>query len=82
MIGHGSEGATALFDMAGFVVVAHVVEAGEWWLLIETTADRVGCVGCGVRAVGHGRRRVAGARPADRGSAGAVGVGEADLALP
>ena len=58
MIGHGSEGATALFDMAGFVVVAHVVEAGEWWLLIETTADRVGCRSCGVRAVGHGRRRV------------------------
>jgi len=47
-----------LFDMGGFVVVAHVLEAGEWWLLVETTADRVGCPACGVRAVGHGRRRV------------------------
>jgi transposase len=44
--------------MPGFVVGAHVVEDCEWWLLIETTADRVGCAGCGVRAVGHGRRRV------------------------
>ena len=58
MIGHGSDGATALFDMGGFVVVAHVLEDGEWWLLVETTADRVGCAACGVRAVGHGRRRV------------------------
>jgi hypothetical protein len=52
--GHGSEGATALFDMAGFVIVAHVVEAGEWWLLIGTTADRVCRAGCGVRAVASG----------------------------
>jgi hypothetical protein len=58
VIGHGSEGATALFDMAGFVVRAYVVDVGEWWLQVETTADRVGCAGCGVRAVGHGRRRV------------------------
>jgi transposase len=58
VVGHGSEGATALFDMPGFVVCAHALEAGEWWLLVETTADRVGCPACGVRAVGHGRRRV------------------------
>jgi transposase len=58
VIGHGSEGATALFDMDGFVVYAHVLEDGEWWLLVETTADRVGCPVCGVRAVGHGRRQV------------------------
>ncbi len=58
MIGHGSDGATALFDIVGFVVVAHVLEGGEWWWLVETTADRVGCPACGVRAVGHGRRRV------------------------
>jgi hypothetical protein len=38
VIGHGSEGATALFDMDGFVVRAHVVEAGEWWLQVETTS--------------------------------------------
>ena len=58
MVGHGSDGATTLFDMPGFVVGAHMVEDGEWWLLVETTADRVGCPSCGVRAVGHGRRRV------------------------
>jgi transposase len=58
VIGHGSEGATALFDMPGFVVRAHVVDGGEWWLQVETTADRVGCAACGVRAVGHGRRHV------------------------
>jgi transposase len=28
------------------------------WLQVETTADVVGCAGCGTRAVGHGRRRV------------------------
>lgn len=58
MIMHGSDGATALFDMDGFVVGAHVMEDGEWWLFVETTADVVGCPSCGVRAVGHGRRRV------------------------
>jgi transposase len=58
VIMHGSDGATALFDMAGFVVGAQVLEDGEWWLVIETTADMIGCPDCGVRAVGHGRRRV------------------------
>jgi len=58
VIGHGSDGATALFDMAGFVVRAHAISDGEWGLVVETTADRVGCPACGVRAVGHGRRRV------------------------
>ena len=81
MIGHGSEGATALFDMAGFVVRAHVLDDGEWWLLVETAADRVGCAACGVRAVGSWPPAGAGAGSADRGPAGAAGVGEADLAV-
>lgn len=55
---HGSDGATALLGMAGFVVGAQMLENDEWWLLIETTADRAWCPTCGVRAVGHGRRRV------------------------
>jgi transposase len=55
---HGSEGATALVGLSGFVVGVQLLEDGEWWLAIETTADRVGCPACGVRAVGHGRRRV------------------------
>lgn len=58
MIVHGSEGATALLGMLGFRVGVQMFEDGEWWLAVETTADRVGCPACGVRAVGHGRRRV------------------------
>ena len=40
MFDHGSDGATALFDMDGFVVSAQMLEDGEWWLSVETTADR------------------------------------------
>jgi transposase len=54
----GSESATALVDMPGFVVGARLEVDGEWWLYVETTVDVVGCEGCGTRAVGHGRRRV------------------------
>ncbi len=56
---HGSQGATALVGMAGFVVGAQELIDGEWWLYVETTADFVGCAGCGTRAVGHGRTRTA-----------------------
>lgn len=56
---HGSQGATALVGMAGFVVGAHELVDGEWWLYVETTVDFVGCAGCGTRAVGHGRTRSA-----------------------
>ncbi len=35
-----------------------VEEEGEWWLSVQTTADRLGCAGCGTRAVSHGRRHV------------------------
>jgi transposase len=52
---NGSQGATALVGMAGFVVGAQERVEGEWWLYVETTADVVGCSGCGSRAVGHGR---------------------------
>lgn len=58
MFVHGSDGATALLGMSGFVVSAQMLEDDEWWLLVDTAADRVGCPNCGVRAVGHGRRRV------------------------
>ena len=55
---HRSEGATALLGMDEFVVGAHVEVDGEVWLMVETTADVVGCDACGTRAVGHGRREV------------------------
>jgi transposase len=51
----GSRDATALVGMPGFVVGAQQVVDGELWLRVETTADVVGCPGCGTRAVGHGR---------------------------
>jgi transposase len=55
---HGSDSATALLGMPGFVAGAQLEVDGEIWLLVETTATMVGCPGCGTRAVGHGRRRV------------------------
>ena len=55
---HRSEGATALLGMDGFVVGAQVEANGELWLMVETTADVMGCESCGTRAVGHGRREV------------------------
>jgi cell division GTPase FtsZ len=48
-----SEGATALVGIAAMSVVAQCVVDGEWHLEVETTADVVGCGGCGCRAVGH-----------------------------
>lgn len=56
---HRSEGATALLGMSGFDVGAQIEENGELWLHVQTTDDLVGCPACGIRAVGHGRRRIA-----------------------
>ena len=47
--------ATELLDLDGFVVLSQTIEAGERWLLVETTADVAGCSSCGVVATGHGR---------------------------
>jgi transposase len=56
---HNGSGVSALLGLDGFMVVAQLDdETGEWWLAVETTEDRVWCPACGVRAVGHGRRRV------------------------
>jgi hypothetical protein len=53
-------GVSALVGLDGFVVCAQLLDeaSGEWWLAVETTEDRAWCPSCGVRAVGHGRRRV------------------------
>jgi hypothetical protein len=53
-------GVSALVGLDGFVVCAQLLDgaSGEWWLAVETTEDRAWCPRCGVRAVGHGRRRV------------------------
>jgi len=53
-------GVSALLGLDGFVVCAQLLDGarGEWWRAVETTEDRGWCPACGVRAVGHGRRRV------------------------
>lgn len=79
---HGSQGATALVGMPGFVVGAHEVIDGEWWLYVETIAAEVGCAECGSRAVGHGRARTAVRDVPVFGAADGVGVGQAPVALP
>lgn len=53
---HGSETASALLGMPGFVVRAHDEVDGELRLRVETTAEVAACPDCGTRAVGHGRR--------------------------
>jgi transposase len=60
-VGNGSgegTGATALVGLDGFVVKSQIVRDSEHWLLVETTAASAWCPGCGVRAVGNGRRNV------------------------
>jgi hypothetical protein len=53
-------GVSALVGLDGFVVTAQLLheETGEWWLAVETLEERAWCGTCGVRATGHGRRRV------------------------
>jgi transposase len=46
----------ALFGLAGFEVLAAADAAGELELLIQTTADMVGCPGCGAVARAKDRR--------------------------
>jgi hypothetical protein len=73
---------SALLGLDGFVVRGQLLEesTGEWWLAVETTEDRSWCEQCGVRATGHGRRRVM-EGAADHRSAGGAGVGQAAVAL-
>jgi transposase len=66
---HSSASASRLLGLDGFAVLATEVAGGEWRLMVQTTAEFVGCPGCGVRAQAHGRRTVqvrdlpAGGRP-------------------
>ena len=48
--------AAALFGLDGFVVLAAAEAGGELELLVETTADLVGCPGCGAVARAKDRR--------------------------
>jgi transposase len=66
---HRSAAASRLLGLDGSEVLAAEVVGGEWRLAVQTTAELVGCAGCGVRAEAHGRRTVrvrdlpAGGRP-------------------
>ncbi len=53
------DGASALLAMPGFRVLGQAELGGELCIEVETTSEFVGCRGCGTRAVGHGRSRVA-----------------------
>jgi transposase len=55
---HSSASASRLLGLDGFEVLATEVASGEWRLVVQTTAEFVGCAGCGVRAEAHGRRTV------------------------
>jgi transposase len=66
---HSNASASRLLGLEGFEVLTAEVASGEWRLVVQTTAELVGCPGCGVRAQAHGRRTVrvrdlpAGGRP-------------------
>jgi transposase len=55
---HSSASASRLLGLDGFEVLATEVASSEWRLLVQTTAEFVGCPGCGVRAQAHGRRTI------------------------
>ena len=54
----------ALFGLAGFEILAAADAGGELELLVQTTADLVGCPACGAVARAKDRRPTLGARPA------------------
>jgi transposase len=57
-VGDGTGLAEALLGLGGFRVLAVTETPAEVVIAIETTADRVGCAGCGVRAEAQDRMTV------------------------
>jgi transposase len=55
---YSSASASGLLGLDGLEVLAAEVASGEWRVMVQTTAEVVGCPGCGVRAQAHGRRTV------------------------
>ncbi len=56
MLVEGNEVGVAMLGMSGFSVLEARDVDGELELVVETGEVVVGCTGCGVRAVSHGRR--------------------------
>ena len=74
--------AAAMLGLPGFVVLAVSEHDGELEQAVETSADLVGCLGCGAVAELHDRRPSWGAGSALGRAAGHGGVGQAGLAVP
>ena len=55
---HRSKSGSALLGVDGFEVVSAQLVGGEWELAVQTTVTVIGCVGCGVWTIPHGRRTV------------------------
>jgi hypothetical protein len=55
---HSNASASRLLGLDGFAVLAAKVVAGEWQLVVQTTATVVGSTSCGVGSTLHGRRTV------------------------
>jgi hypothetical protein len=72
----------ALFGLAGFEVLAAADAGGELELLVQTTADLVGCPTCGAVARAQGPPPELGAGPANRWPSGGAVLVEAGLVLP
>ena len=72
----------ALLGLDGFVVVATAEVGGELELLVETTADLVGCPALRGGRAGEGPPPDVGARPAAGRAAGGAVLVEAGLVLP
>ena len=72
----------ALFGLAGFEILAAADAGGELELLVQTTADLVGCPECGAVARAKDRRPTWVRDLPARRAAGGDLLGQADLVLP